>query len=72
MVNVRQGQVISSADGMHLASKPFEHVIVDPDRDPRLPLRYGNHRTSLRLAETVLAFHGFPSAPPPLEPPRRR
>ena len=54
---IDQRLVVPATRGMDLGSKPVEHLVVQADRDPRLPRRRGQNRPSLSPAEVVFTCH---------------
>lgn len=49
--------VVSSAGRMNLLAEPFQHVVIDSNRDSSLPRRHGIHRPLLRSAEIKVLLH---------------
>ncbi len=54
---VDESLLIATTRGMNLGSKPFQNVVIDPNRDSGLARRGGQNCPSLRLSEIVLFLH---------------
>ena len=57
---VDEALIVPAAGLVHLAPKPVQNVVVEPDGDSGLALGNGHDRSALAAAEVVFTFHCFP------------